>query len=63
VISRYCASRLTSLANTLGSACATGDGILLNCVCPGAIVTASFTENLKDILAADGLDATNPVDV
>ena len=28
-----------------------------NCVCPGTIVTASFTENLKDILAADGLDA------
>lgn len=39
------------------------DGILVNCVCPGTIVTASFTENLKDILAADGLDATNPVDV
>ena len=30
---------------------------------PGTIVTASFTENLKDILAADGLDATNPHDV
>jgi NAD(P)-dependent dehydrogenase (short-subunit alcohol dehydrogenase family) len=26
-------------------------------------VTASFTENLKDILAADGLDATDPHDV
>lgn len=39
------------------------DGILVNCVCPGTIVTASFTENLKDILAAEGLDATNPVDV
>ena len=32
-------------------------------MCPGTIVTASFTENLKDILAADGLDATDPVDV
>ncbi|WAJ42958.1 SDR family oxidoreductase [Mycobacterium sp. Aquia_216] len=39
------------------------DGILVNCVCPGTIVTASFTENLKDILAADGLDATDPHDV
>src|ERR1700709_2498439 len=32
------------------------DGILVNCICPGTIVTASFTENLRDILAADGLD-------
>jgi 3-oxoacyl-[acyl-carrier protein] reductase len=39
------------------------EGILVNCVCPGTIVTASFTEVLKDVLAADGLDATNPVDV
>ncbi|EFG78954.1 oxidoreductase, short chain dehydrogenase/reductase family protein [Mycobacterium parascrofulaceum ATCC BAA-614] len=39
------------------------DGILVNCVCPGTIVTASFTEALKDILAAGGLDATDPVDV
>ena len=39
------------------------DDILVNCVCPGTIVTASFTENLKNILAADGLDATNPRDV
>ncbi|MCV7079109.1 SDR family NAD(P)-dependent oxidoreductase [Mycobacterium szulgai] len=39
------------------------DGILVNCVCPGTIVTASFTEVLKDILAADGLDASNPRDV
>lgn len=39
------------------------DGILVNCICPGTIVTASFTEQLRDILAADGLDATNPEDV
>jgi len=26
-------------------------------------VTASFTEQLKDVLAAEGLDATNPHDV
>jgi len=39
------------------------DGMLVNCVCPGSIVTASFTENLKDILGTDGLDATDPHDV
>ena len=39
------------------------DGILVNCVCPGTIVTASFTEQLHDILAAEGLDATDPHDV
>jgi len=39
------------------------DGILVNCVCPGTIVTASFTEVLKDVLAADGLDANDPRDV
>jgi 3-oxoacyl-[acyl-carrier protein] reductase len=39
------------------------DGILVNCVCPGTIVTASFTENLRNVLAADGLDAENPHDV
>ncbi|OBK71182.1 SDR family NAD(P)-dependent oxidoreductase [Mycobacterium sp. 1274761.0] len=39
------------------------DGILVNCVCPGTIVTASFTEILKDILAADGLDSADTHDV
>jgi len=39
------------------------EGILVNCVCPGTIVTASFTEVLKDILAADGLDSSDPYDV
>ncbi|WP_349270227.1 short-chain dehydrogenase [Mycolicibacterium parafortuitum] len=39
------------------------DGILVNCVCPGTIVTASFTEILKDVLAADGLDSADPHDV
>lgn len=39
------------------------EGILVNCVCPGTIVTASFTELLKDILAADGLDSSDPRDV
>jgi NAD(P)-dependent dehydrogenase (short-subunit alcohol dehydrogenase family) len=60
----YTASKaaLTSITKNLSKSLAK-DGILVNCVCPGTIVTASFTENLKDILAADGLDATDPVDV
>jgi NAD(P)-dependent dehydrogenase (short-subunit alcohol dehydrogenase family) len=60
----YTASKaaLSSVTKNLSKSLAK-DGILVNCICPGTIVTASFTENLKDILAADGLDATNPVDV
>ena len=54
----YTASKaaLSSVTKNLSKSLAK-DGILVNCVCPGTIVTASFTENLKDILAADGLDA------
>jgi 3-oxoacyl-[acyl-carrier protein] reductase len=60
----YTASKaaLASVTKNLSKSLAK-DGILVNCVCPGTIVTASFTENLKDILAADGLDATDPHDV
>ena len=60
----YTASKaaLTSVTKNLSKSLA-GDGILVNCVCPGTIVTASFTEQLRDILATEGLDATNPVDV
>ena len=47
-----------NLAKSLGP-----EGILVNCVCPGTIVTASFTELLKDSLAADGLDSADPNDV
>lgn len=47
-----------NLAKSLGP-----EGILVNCVCPGTIVTASFTENLKEVLAADGLDSSDPHDV
>jgi NAD(P)-dependent dehydrogenase (short-subunit alcohol dehydrogenase family) len=39
------------------------EGILVNCVCPGTIVTASFTEALRPVLAAENLDASDPVDV
>ncbi|BCZ24145.1 SDR family oxidoreductase [Mycobacterium senriense] len=55
-------SALASVTKNLSKSLAR-DGILVNCVCPGTIVTASFTEALKGVLAADGLDATNPVDV
>jgi NAD(P)-dependent dehydrogenase (short-subunit alcohol dehydrogenase family) len=60
----YTASKaaLSSATKNLSKSLAK-DGILVNCVCPGTIVTASFTENLKDILAADGLDASDPVHV
>ena len=57
----YTASKaaLSSVTKNLSKSLAK-EGILVNCVCPGTIVTASFTENLKDVLAADGLDVTNP---
>jgi NAD(P)-dependent dehydrogenase (short-subunit alcohol dehydrogenase family) len=60
----YTASKaaLSSVTKNLSKSLAKDD-ILVNCVCPGTIVTASFTEVLKDILAADGLDATDPTDV
>jgi 3-oxoacyl-[acyl-carrier protein] reductase len=39
------------------------EGILVNTVSPGTIVTASFTENLRDIFKERGLDASDPHDV
>ncbi len=39
------------------------EGILVNTVSPGTIVTASFTENLDPFLKEDGLDSSDPVDV
>lgn len=38
-----------NLSKSLGA-----EGILVNCVCPGTIVTASFTETLREVLAAGG---------
>lgn len=52
------ASVTKNLSKSLGP-----EGILVNCVCPGTIVTASFTETLRDTLAADGLDSADPHDV
>jgi NAD(P)-dependent dehydrogenase (short-subunit alcohol dehydrogenase family) len=47
-----------NLAKSLGP-----EGILVNCVCPGTIATASFTEKLQGTLAADGFDSADPRDV
>ena len=60
----YTASKaaLTSLTKNLSKSLGP-EGILVNCVSPGSIVTASFTEHLKEILEVDGLDASDPVDV
>ncbi|OBH62117.1 short-chain dehydrogenase [Mycobacterium colombiense] len=55
-------SALSSLTKNLSKSLGP-EGILVNCVCPGTIVTASFTEILRDVLAADGLDSSDPKDV
>lgn len=55
-------SALSSFTKNLSKSLG-GEGILVNCVCPGTIVTASFTEILKEALAADGLDSSDPHDV
>jgi NAD(P)-dependent dehydrogenase (short-subunit alcohol dehydrogenase family) len=60
----YTASKaaLASLSKNLAKSLA-ADGILVNTISPGTIVTASFTEILDPFLRADGLDSSNPVDV
>ena len=64
ILVAYTASKaaVTSLAKNLAKTLAP-DGILVNAVAPGSIVTASFTENLREIFAADGLDPADPHDV
>jgi NAD(P)-dependent dehydrogenase (short-subunit alcohol dehydrogenase family) len=64
ILVAYTASKaaVTSIAKNLAKSLAP-DGILVNAVCPGSIVTASFTENLREIFAAEGLDPADPHDV
>ncbi len=64
ILVAYTASKaaVTSVAKNFAKSLAP-DGILVNAVCPGSIVTASFTENLREIFAAEGLDPTDPHDV
>ena len=64
ILVAYTASKaaVASLAKNLAKTLAP-DGILVNAVCPGTIVTASFTENLRDVFAAEHLDPTDPHDV
>jgi len=60
----YTASKaaLTSVTKNLAKSLAP-EGILVNTVSPGTIVTAAFTEALQPILAEQGLDASDPHDV
>jgi 3-oxoacyl-[acyl-carrier protein] reductase len=64
ILVAYTASKaaVASLAKNLAKTLAP-DGILVNAVCPGTIVTASFTENLRDVFAAENLDPADPHDV
>ncbi len=60
----YTASKaaVASLSKNLAKSLA-ADGILVNTISPGTIVTASFTETLAPILRESGLDASDPTDV
>jgi 3-oxoacyl-[acyl-carrier protein] reductase len=60
----YTASKaaVASLSKNLAKSLA-AEGILVNTISPGSIVTASFTEALDPFLRAEGLDSSDPVDV
>jgi len=60
----YTASKaaLTSVSKNLAKTLAP-EGILVNTVSPGSIVTASFSEGLRDMFESEGLDPTDPHDV
>ena len=53
---------LASVSKNLAKSLAP-EGILVNTVSPGSIVTASFSEGLRPMFAAEDLDPTDPVDV
>ncbi|HXW38100.1 MAG TPA: SDR family oxidoreductase [Acidimicrobiales bacterium] len=55
-------SALTSFSKNLSKSLA-AEGILVNVVSPGSIVTASFSEGLRGAFEAEGLDPTDPHDV
>jgi 3-oxoacyl-[acyl-carrier protein] reductase len=64
ILPAYTASKaaLTSVSKNLARSLAP-DGILVNTVSPGTIVTASFTEALRGVFDQRGLDASDPRDV
>jgi len=64
ILPAYTASKaaLTSVSKNLARSLAP-DGILVNTVSPGTIVTASFTEALRGVFEERGLDASDPHDV
>jgi 3-oxoacyl-[acyl-carrier protein] reductase len=64
LLAAYTASKaaLTSVSKNLSRSLAP-EGILVNTVSPGTIVTASFTQALRPQLEAQGYDASDPHDV
>jgi 3-oxoacyl-[acyl-carrier protein] reductase len=61
ILPAYTASKaaLTSVSKNLARSLAP-DGILVNTVSPGTIVTASFTEALRGVFEERGLDSSDP---
>ena len=53
-------SALTSISKNLARTLAP-ENILVNTVSPGTFLSAAFTENLRPVLAAKGIDPTDPI--
>ena len=64
ILPAYTASKaaVASVSKNLAKSLAK-EGILVNTVSPGTIVTASFTEALHDVFVAAGLNSSDPYDV